>query len=609
MEVISIDYETYFDKECSVKTLGNWAYTHHPKFDAYLVAVYDGHESWVGHPKDLCWEALEGATLVAHNAGFERSVCNVLAEQGKAPVLKNTWYCTANMTAYLCSERSLAAALWVLEGKRVSKAIRDEMSGVHWEDLTPDEQRAMSVYADGDARECRDLFIKYGDRWPQFERDLSELTIKQSLRGGAIDLKKLEEYHKAAQFATWTMRRSLPWVVEQDAKPGSPPAIAAECRKVGIPCPPLKKDDEAGFDLWEATYSPRFPWVAGVGKHRKLNKLVTFLETIQERLRPDGTIDWSLLYFGAHTGRWSGGGAGLNMQNLRKDPYFFKDGLWIETPDAEKEANLKIDVRSLFVPRPGKKFIICDLSQIEPRVLAWLVNDEKFLKFVAAGQSPYEAHARATMGWTGGDLKKENNPRYKLAKARVLGLGYGCGEDKFIVVAQTLAGLVVTPEESHNTVQQFRADNPKITALWGQLDSDFQRSVRGSYNVELPSGRNLEYRKVQRETRLKKDKKTGEMKPRFVYTALIGQKRYELYGGLLTENLVQATAREVFGCHLLDLEANVGDVLFHVHDEAAVEVDLDVTVAEVEARMSRTPDWLAGCPISAEGQEAAHYLK
>ena len=82
------------------------------------------------------------------------------------------------------------------------------------------------------------------------------------------------------------------------------------------------------------------------------------------------------------------------------------------------------------VPRPGKEFIICDLSQIEPRVLAWLCGDTVLLDQLANGVPLYEAHARATMGWTGGNLKKENAELYSLAKARVLGLGYGCGAAK-----------------------------------------------------------------------------------------------------------------------------------------------------------------------------------
>ena len=76
---------------------------------------------------------------------------------------------------------------------------------------------------------------------------------------------------------------------------------------------------------------------------------------------------------------------------------------------------ISLDIRSLFIPRPGKRMMAPDLSQIEPRVLAWLVKDTAMLESMAAGNSPYQAHAVATMGWKDGDLKKENKDLYALA--------------------------------------------------------------------------------------------------------------------------------------------------------------------------------------------------
>src|SRR6185369_3555960 len=97
------------------------------------------------------------------------------------------------------------------------------------------------------------------------------------------------------------------------------------------------------------------------------------------------------------------------------------------------------------------KMLVSDLSQIEPRVLAWLVKDKVALAAMAAGDSPYVAHAKASMDWNPsnpkwvkGDLKKEDPGSYALAKVRVLGLGYGAGWRKFITMAQTMAGLDIT---------------------------------------------------------------------------------------------------------------------------------------------------------------------
>src|SRR5438045_1498156 len=100
MNTVTLDYETFYIKnEYSVKDLGNWRYTHDERFDPYLLSVWDGEQSWVGHPADFNWAALDGAMLLAHNAGFDSAVTERLGELGKIPVLTNPWTCTANMTS------------------------------------------------------------------------------------------------------------------------------------------------------------------------------------------------------------------------------------------------------------------------------------------------------------------------------------------------------------------------------------------------------------------------------------------------------------------------------------------------------------------------------
>lgn len=617
MKTIALDFEAYFRKgEYSVKELGNWRYTHAEEFDPFLVSVTDGADSWVGHPRDLDWSALEGAELVAHNASFERAICARLAEQGKAPVLDNLWHCTANLTSFIGNARSLADALWVLERRKLSKTIRDDMSGKTWEDIAKLGQAdAYAEYCRQDTIETFGLWQKYGPRWPQFERDLSELTMRQCARGVAINTELLREYTVILQEVIFNLVKSFPWTA-RGAKPTSPIAIAEECRNVGIPAPPVKTHDEEGFEQWVNTYRAKYPWVQGAGRWRSLTRLLSTLERIKERLRPDDTIDFSLLYFGGHTGRWSGGGSGLNMQNFKKIPLFIKDGCYVEPPmlrakefaEWAKTMDHALDIRKLFIPRPGKKFILADLAQIEPRVLAWLTGNTELLDMIRGGMAIYEAFARLSMGWTGGDLKKEDPDKYQLSKIQVLGLGYGCGAEKFITIA---AGydVALTSEQSQKLVLDFRMSNPKITALWKKLDDNFRASVNGNYEMELPSGRVMTYRNVLRQTKPKRVAATGEWRNQFVYTAEVGPDRDEFYGGVLTENVTQAVARDVFGVHLLELEKQCGDVIFHIHDEAVTEVEADVTKKDVEAVMSRTPEWLEGCPIAAEAKEAPHYLK
>lgn len=630
MRTIALDTETYFEKHTSTKEgysvakLGNWRYTNDPRFDCYMLSVCDGSECWAGHPKDFNWESLDGATLLSHNKGFDAQVCRRMTELGIAPALKNEWHCTANMTSFLCNRRSLKEASAHLLGVKVSKDARDNMSGKTWEQCVKEGSApGMIEYAKGDVINCHKLWTGYNHLWTPTERALSELTIDQCARGVAIDVDKVKRYKGVIQMVLFRIEQSLPWVLE-GAKVTSPKAIAEQCRRVGIPSPPIKSHEggEEAFIIWEATYGPKFEWVSNVSRYRSINKILTTLETIQERLRPDGTIDFSLLYFGAHTGRWSGGGSGLNMQNLLKSPIYIDDAYAIldedfvskckkENPDWRVALCIRevIDMRSLFIPRPGYDFAICDLAQIEPRVLNWCAGNFELLDRLRTGMSIYEAHARDTMGWTGGELKKENPTLYKAAKARVLGLGYGCGKDKFKAVAKTLADYDITVEEAAGMVEDFRAANPKITALWQALDNRFRASHGNTFEIGLPSGRSLKYEGVLREARPYKNKETGKLEFRMVFTADVGGMRKMLYGGLLTENLVQAASRDVFAEHMLSLQKNGIPTVFSVHDEAVTEVPTGTDPREIEEIMSQTPEWLPGCPIGAEAVVAKHYMK
>src|SRR6267142_697420 len=637
MSIIALDYETFYSESkknrYTISDLGNWRYCNDERFDPFLLSVHDGSNSWVGHPKDFNWGAIApNDLLVAHNASFDSAVTRRLAELGRAPALTNKWQCTANMSSFLSGTRALQHAMWVLEKQKLKKEARDYMDGKHWSDVVKDGQdKVCADYCQGDTIACWGLYNKYQSQWPQLEHDLSSLTLKQCARGVGINVDLLNEYIEKLQVVIFNLIDSFPWTTRGN-KPTSPIGIAEQCRIDGIPCPPLKKEDEEGYDQWEKDWGIQFPWVMGACQVRSLNKLLTSLQTIKERLRPDNTIDFSLLYFGAHTGRWSGGGSGLNLQNLKKVPLFLKNmhmvippvnvtykefKLWVDTC-----TDYTLDIRRILVARPGKKFILADLSQIEPRVLAWLVGNKQLLTMLQSGMNIYEAFARVSMGWTGGKLKDEAPDKYQLAKIQILGLGYGCGWEKFITIA---AGYFVTltPDQSKKLVWDFRASNPLIAGrgpafndsredepigMWKKLDDAFKQSVGSDFEMGLPSGRVMKYRDVRRGVKKKKNAE-GKLESRFIYIASVGETRKELYGGLLTENIVQAIARDVFGEHLLSLEKQTGDVIFHVHDEAITEVDLDVTPRDVEQIMAVTPNWSPGLPVASEAKEATHYLK
>lgn len=665
--IISLDFETFYDAKegYDIKALGAASYIRDPRFNPYLVSVYDGSASWAGHVRDFNWDALQGETLLSHNAGFDSRVAAEMAKRGTAPRLDvKAWHCTANLTTYLCMRRDLARASEFLLGHAVDKSYRLDADGLQWEQMVS-QGVSDKVKEAGrvDAVRCHNFWTKFGHLWPERERKLSDLTIRQCRRGSQINVALLEGYILVAQKMLIQAENELPWM-KHGKKPTSPKAIAEECRAVGIPCPPVKsRDGEEAYEQWAATYGPKHRWVKAYTDYRVINKFLETLLTIQGRLDPEKCFQYELLYFGAHTGRWSGAG-GFNMQNMRKEPLYCDDeGRLITAPamlaEVARSKTLPafvahvLDIRALFVPRPGKKMILSDLSQIEPRVLAWLVNDVAVLQKMAAGLSPYQAHAEATMGWTEGDMKKlikegrgDVAEIYALAKARVLGLGFGCGWRKFITVAYTMAGLDITKDDpdfeevyvdgelcrdekgqpklvsgygkkSKETVTAYRDSNSPVTGLWKTLDDAFRNSVGQDFEIKLPSGRSLRYPEVKRERKMVADPdEPRKLMPKWVTTAMAfdqkrnGVIRKSFYGGLLTENLVQATARDVFGEQLITLDETSGiDVLWSTHDEAVNEVDQGVTVRDVEHIMSKAPAWMPGLPVACEAQEVKHYLK
>jgi hypothetical protein len=629
MSIIAVDFETFYSStgpnKYSVRELGNWGYCHHERFDPYLISVSDGSEAWAGQPKDFDWESLRGHTLVSHNKGFDWAVYLRMVELGLAPAgLDADWLCTADMSAYLCNRRSLKDACGHLLKITMSKDVRDKADGKTWAQMVAEGWSGqMLEYGRGDSVKCQRLFAEFGHLWPEKERRLSRLNISQGYRGVGIDIPLLKKYISELQTSLFEIDKTLPWIAD-GRKPTSPKGVAEQCRREGIPCPPLKTEDEEGFDAWEAEYAPRFPWALQVSNRRSINKALANLQTVEERLRPDGTMGFSVKYFGAHTGRWSGD-AGFNMQNLKRIPILLGDDYLPLTNESEIDAKIDvhektgvwesvraIDARKILTPRnPDKnKFVMCDLSQIEPRVLNWLAGNTEFLSIVASGVPIYEAHARATMGWAGGVLKKEEPRKYSLAKMRVLQLGYQSGGAKFRTSAWKFGRLRLTQEEADTTVVDFRASNPKIVALWETLHSGIRDAVfrREDFELGLPSGRIMRYEKPFLSTKFEPDE-DGKPVRRTQIMAGVGGRKLPFYGGKLAENITQATAREVFAEHMLDLDDAGIDTVFSVHDEAVTEVPHDFPASEIEHIMSRCPEWLPGCPIAAEAAEAAHYKK
>ncbi|RMH23606.1 MAG: hypothetical protein D6701_00140, partial [Gemmatimonadetes bacterium] len=195
---------------------------------------------------------------------------------------------------------------------------------------------------------------------------------------------------------------------------------------------------------------------------------------------------------------------------------------------------------------------------------------------------------------------------YQLAKARVLGLGYGCGPAQFVRVAKILAGLEISLDEAKRIVADFRRNNPATVALWGQLEERFRADAEAGadmHTIALPSGRWLRYFQPDLDSR-------GQVVASVVRGPNAPKLRW--HGPKLTENLVQATARDVFASALLRIHDRGAAILWTVHDEVIVEArkeEEEAVKALVLEELRRTPAWMPGLPLEAEGETMEAYRK
>jgi DNA polymerase len=343
-------------------------------------------------------------------------------------------------------------------------------------------------------------------------------------------------------------------------------------------------DDDANKFIEE--YGEKYKWISAVRNYRRINSLKRKLESFDNATMSDGRYYGSLMYMGAHTGRWSGSGANLNLQNLPRGEMF------------------GVNLRNLISPKKGNSLIVADLSQIEVRTLCWLARDVAMLKEIAKTEDIYEAFARRLRLFRGdGDFKKKQEGKLRhTVKQIVLGCGYGASAAKFSLIT----GMPL--EQAESSVYRYRNMMKKVPAYWNELQRKMHiaYSRREDFILDLPSGRSLNYGKIS--TTLKDGRRT------YVAKITKGSKNIpvRLWGGLLAENISQALARDVFADQLIRLAEQDMNILFHVHDEFIIETkeeEANQTLEKVIQVMSEAPKWISDIPLSADGKVVSRYEK
>ena len=348
----------------------------------------------------------------------------------------------------------------------------------------------------------------------------------------------------------------------------------------------------------------------------------------------DGRIHGLLQFCGAaRTGRWAG--RLVQVQNLPQNHLSDLDYArqLVKAGDLEDfELNyenpthvLSELIRTAFIAKPGCVFHVCDFSAIEARVVAWLAGEQWVLDVFRGGGDIYCATASQMFGVP----VQKHGPNAELrqkGKIAVLALGYGGGVAALEAMGGSRMGL--TEYEEKEIIRKWRDANPKIVRFWTIIEQaavkaiktgesvTINRGIEVSYRwgmllITLPSGRTICYPRatigIEYGDGWRGDHEIIEYEGLNQTT-----KKWEkirTYGGKLTENVVQAIARDVLGNVIIRAEESGLNIVFHIHDEIVVEAEAGQTLADVEAIFSKQISWCRDLPLKGAGYTTPYYLK
>ena len=285
-------------------------------------------------------------------------------------------------------------------------------------------------------------------------------------------------------------------------------------------------------------------------------------------------------------------------------------------------------IRTAFIPSERHKLVVADFSAIEARVIAWLAGEQWVNEVFATHGKIYEATASQMFGVPVEKIAK-GNPEYELrqkGKVATLALGYQGGPGALIAMGALDMGL--SEDELPDIVQRWRQANPRIRDLWYAVDQAAAAAVQTAQAqgvqglifalegdllygqcflaIRLPSGRKLYYPKP-----FLQENKFGRLAVHY-YASDQGTRKWGVsstYGGKLTENVVQAIARDCLAETLRRIEARGLQVVFHVHDEVVIDAPMDVSVDDICDLMAEPIPWAPGLVLKGAGFESMYYKK
>lgn len=652
MHELFVDLETF--SPVNLTKSGVYPYAEHPDFDVLLFGYsIDGNPVKVvdvASSEQLPAEVAEalvdpGVTKWAFNAAFERVCLSAWLARHHPDLIAGRnfldpaqWHCTMVWSAYLGLPMSLEQVATVLDLPVRKDSAGKKLIRQFCTPATP------SVFNQGGMRnppasdpDGWEQFISYNRRdvevelaihdrlagFPMPEAEWDTYALDQNVNDTGIRLDRVlvdhavqcDRQHRAA---TLTRAQELTGL----ENPNSPIQLKEWLADHGTPLQSLTKDEVAAA-LDTATGQVREVLLL---RGELAKSSVKKYEAMQHVAGRDGRGRGFLQFYGAgRTGRFAG--RLVQVQNLprnylpdlsearslvRTGNYDAVELLYDSVPDTLSQL-----IRTAFIPADGHRFVVADFSAIEARVIAWLAGEATTLEAFRDGKDLYCETASRMFG-VPVDKHGANAELRQKGKIAVLACGYQGGVGALKAMGALRMGLAES--ELQPLVDAWRAANPNVVQLWADINAAAIEAIStrqptgvgaltftvesGIMFIRLPSGRRLAYVKP----------KLGEN--RFGGTAIThegittGRKwgQLETYGGKLTENIVQAVARDLltFGMHQVDRAGH--RIVMHVHDEIVVET-ATATVDEICKLMAITPDWATGLPLAADGYVCDFYMK
>ena len=659
IQTLSLDLETFSDVD--LQKCGVYKYAQSPNFEILLfgvsvnggeVVVYDLAQGDTVSMKIV--EALTDDTVTkwAYNAAFERICLSVWLQRNYPAYFHSysinedtvgdyldpsAWKCSMIWAAYMGLPLSLAGAGTVLgleeqklkEGKDLIRYFcvpckPTKVNGGRTRNLPEHDMEKWNTFIFYNKRDV-EVEMSIQDRLkkfpvPDFVWDEYHLDQEINDRGIALDMAVVENAIAFDAKSKAELAEKMQKLTDLD-NPNSVVQMKQWLLDNGLEMDSLGKKEVA-----QAVKTAPKELVEVLLLRQQLSKSsVKKYQAMQNAVCEDGRARGMFQFYGANrSGRWAG--RMIQLQNLPQNHmpdleqarelvesgnYNAMELLYDDIPDTLSQL-----IRTAFVPRPGMKFVVADFSAIEARVLSHLAKENWRTEVFANNGDIYCASASAMFGVPVEKHGVNGNLRQK-GKIAELALGYGGSVGALKAMGALDMGL--DEEELQPLVDSWRAANPNIVRFWWEVDRCVKETVKkrvptethgirfiyqsGMLFIKLPSGRQLSYVKP----RMGENRFGGES---VTYEGVGGTKKWERiesYGPKFVENIVQAISRDILAHSMRTLSHCF--ICGHVHDELIIECSMGVSLDAICEQMGRTPTWIPGLLLRADGYECSFYKK